>query len=179
MWLLIGVLVAVVLTYVVLSVGTRIPVRHRSLDPAKIQSLLRTLLDEGETGSVLRIHVRGTDRLVQFRVHVESTGRAWLDSGFPLAPWSQVLFSEVVLLVEGMSLPHTHVSGEGAVSQFLMVEFGSDISTAEQYATSILTEVFRVVPERDCFAVLLGDFTSRVLASQRSGKAMNGGRTTD
>jgi hypothetical protein len=164
---LITITVVAVLVWFVLWIGVRIPVRHRPLTPEKIRSLLATLLSNGTDGSVLFIHVRGDERIVQFRLRVDALDRGRLEAAFPDAPWSHVFYEGVATMLAQNSIPAARVPGEGAVSEFLSMQFDSDIATAQRYATAVLSEVYGVVPERDCYGVLRGDFASRVISRAR------------
>jgi hypothetical protein len=161
--------------WVLLWVGTKIPVKHRGLEPRKIRNLLHTLLLNGSDSSILVIRVRKDERFVQFRLRMPDGADPGLELGFPRAPWSDRLFDEVARLVDEYAVPYDRVpTGEGVVTEFLVADFGSDVEGAQRLTTALLTSVYGVAPERDCVATLEGDFSSRnfgVTASEQLARA--------
>jgi hypothetical protein len=148
----------------------RIPVKHRNLDARKLENLLYTLLHNGSDRSVLVVRVRKDDRFVQFRVRIPPGGAPGLEFGFPRAPWSEPFYEEVAALLREHAVPFERVSVDvGAVTEFLVVDFGTDVEGAQRLTTTLLAKVYGVVPERDCFAMLEGDFSSRALAGTGGG----------
>jgi hypothetical protein len=87
---------------------------------------------------------------------------------FPRAPWSEPVYDDVASLLDEHAVRFERVpAGAGAVTEFLVADFGADAERAQRLATALLTRVYRVVPERDCVATLEGDFSSRALAGTR------------
>src|SRR3954467_864259 len=132
-----------------LWLGTRIPVRHRHLDPRKLANLLFTLLENGSDRSILVIRVRKDERFVQFRLRMPGGSAPGLEFGFPHAPWSERVYDEVAALLREQAVPFERVpAGVGAVKEFLLADLGADVGQAQRLATALLTRVYGVVPER-------------------------------
>jgi hypothetical protein len=165
-WIGIGLAAA----WALLWLGSRISVKHRHLGPRKLGNLLFTLLHNGSDRSVLLIRVRKNERFVQFRLRMPDGTEPGLEFGFPRAPWSERIFADVADLLREHAVPFERVpAGAGAVTEFLVADFGTDVERAQRLATALLTSVYGVVPERDCFATLEGDFSSRALAGRGAG----------
>ncbi|HKP75841.1 MAG TPA: hypothetical protein VJT67_09890 [Longimicrobiaceae bacterium] len=151
-----------------LWVGSRIPVRHRHLNPAKLLNLLYTLLHNGSDGSILVVTVRGDGRFTQFRLRMPPGGEPSLEFGFPRAPWSAAVFDDVADMLRAHGRSFERVPAQvGAVTEFLLADFEADVAGAQQITTALLTDVYGVVPERDCYATLEGDFSSRAVAARK------------
>ena len=153
-----GVVLTVVAVFA-LGLFVRAPrMRHKPLTPEKLQSLLRTLLTYGRPGALLLIQVRKQPSFVQFRI--DASGRKkGLQAGFPRAPWSEAVFERVLEDLGGRGIPVRRQPEPGPqVTEFALGDFGSDIEAAQEHASTVLRDILRADPERECYAVLEGDF---------------------
>jgi hypothetical protein len=143
--------------YGALWVLARVPFKHRTLTPERLNALLAALLKRGVDGGFLVIKARGHAGFVQFKLYVTRSGRRGIRSDYPRAPWSKPYYDAVrELLVEnGIEFERTPTH-TGEVSEFLTIDFGQDVDSAQAFATSVLTEVYRVSPAKDAVATLHG-----------------------
>jgi hypothetical protein len=158
-WLLAG----VAGVYGLLKLG-QIPIRHKPLEPRMIKSLLHTLLVNGADCSVLLIKVRRDGRFIQFRNCIAPGSAPRIEFGFPRAPWSEGIYEQVAELLDSRGIVSERVpTGQtSGVSEFLVANFEHDIDSAQGVASALLSDVFAVIPERDCYGILEGDLTRGV-----------------
>lgn len=141
----------VLVSYLVFGPRQTRPALRRQLSAPVLDMLLATLHRQGFDRGMLFVYVEGDPRFVQFMKTLDANGRARVRADYPLVGWSAPYFEKVRELLRRDGIAFQEDSGAGSVpmqgappSRVLVVDFGSDLIAARQFATNVFSEVYGV-----------------------------------
>lgn len=151
--LLAVVIVAGLLVLIRLLAGPPRPAVHSGLDPTRMRGMIEMLYYRGYDGGMLFIEVRGDDRFLQLRKHIQAKGDVSLRCDFPLVAWSERYYESVREYLDGARIAYrdsvgpTDLAVHGQPPQrTLVISLGSDVGTAAQFVEHVFRDIFGVDP---------------------------------
>jgi hypothetical protein len=144
-WLVVVAAVAAGALVILWHYGKR-PYRYRSVHTRDLQRFFSTLLNRGYQGGLLILETgrnKGDSRFLQFSKYIREEGPAGLEFGFPLAPWSRPWYDVLRRKLEADGVRfELQSTGRQDTTQFLVVDFASDLTMAQRVAELAVGVVF-------------------------------------
>jgi hypothetical protein len=130
------------------------PRRYASIkvSQTELKQYFDVLLRRGYHQGFMIVQEPRSQRMVQFSKYIREKDNIGIESAFPLAPWSEPYYTAVTEEVSRANLDyHTYKPDESdgnQVREFTIIDFGQDIEAAFEFARRILTNVFKIAPEK-------------------------------
>ena len=144
-WLIVGVALTGVGLLWLWRYGQR-PYRYKNVQSRDLGRFFDTLLKRGHQGGLLILEANertGEHRFLQFAKYMRPDGRAGLEFGFPLAPWSRPYYELLRRKLDaGGVRSELQDTGRQDTVQFLVVNLGRDLATAQRVAEIAVEAVF-------------------------------------
>ncbi len=110
-----------------------------------IEKYLNILLRQGYDGGLMFINVDKRSEFIQFVKYI-SGDEVRLQTGFPIARWSEKYEERLISVLAEHSFPYeiTEVGKSPSVSRFYDIDFRNNASDAARYGRVILAELFDI-----------------------------------
>ncbi len=153
-WVIFGTVAAIV---VVSALGIRslLPRRHNGVSADLLNSWLEEARVSGGRGSGVYIRVHSGAASLQIEVQ-GSSGKKRFVLVYPKAEWSAPYFERVQRMAKSAGFPAERTpAGNPRQWESMLVNFGTDVQSASNFAISVLTEVYGASLTSDCRVSLL------------------------
>jgi len=107
---------------------------------------IEDLVNRGFEDGFLVIELKGRKEFLQFQKQIETNGTWALECVLPCASWSQPYYGLVVNLADERGLQAHEIKNNDSneVAKFLFIDFSKNVKSAQDFATSVFKDIYKV-----------------------------------